>query len=559
MLQEIYINNFVLIDELRLEFGNGLNVLSGETGAGKSIIIDALGLVTGDRVRSDFIKDSTRRAVVEAVFNIDNHPGVQYFLQEHEFLDDDEQLIIRREISPEGRSTARVNGRSVNTSTLKSLAGQLIDMHLQHEHLSILRPEFYLGYVDSLSPGSHDLLPRVKSRFEEIKRKSQELEQLNLDEMNKKQRIDFLQYQINEIEQAHLNPEEEEELHNLSKRIKNARKLLEGSQRLINLLYDGRENQNVNDLISLAISTCADLDEEPFFKDLMDELQEMYFNLKERVAAVSAYRDTLDFEPGLQEQVEERLYTIKKLKNKYGSTIKEVLEYLERAKEEKMALDRSEETRVELSREIENLQREYFDWAGQLSQIRNGGAEKLQMLVKKELYDLNMPHIQFEITVNNCQPGASGIDKVEFNFSANPGEELRPISKIASGGEISRFVLALKKALTSVYAIPTLIFDEIDIGVGGTSLTAMALKLRELADNHQVILVTHSPQVASYAQHHFLIEKQIIDNKTSTRIKVLNDEEKVREIARMLGGDNFSEITLVHAQEMYRQAQINFA
>lgn len=556
MLQEIYISNFVLIDELRLEFSGGLNVLSGETGAGKSIIIDAMGLVIGERVRSDFIKDSSRRAVVEAVFDITQNAALRLFLQELELLEDDEHLILHRQISPGGRNSSRVNGRNVNASVLKNLAGLLIDMHLQHKHLSVIRPEFYLGYVDSFSPESQDLLPRVQEKYEEIKNKNLELKQLSIDELNKKQRVDFLLYQINEIEQARLNPEEERELISLSRRIKNSHKLLRGSQRLIDLLYEGSENKNAYDLISMAVDTCAELHEEEIFKELMEELRELYFSLKERAVEISSYRDALDFEPGLQEQVEDRLYTINKLKSKYGGTIEEILEYLSQAKEEKLVLDRSEETRTGLGQKIEALKQEYNILAAKLSENRSQGADKLQELVKKELYELNMRHIQFEIDIERTNPGAAGIDKVDFLFSANPGEDLRPISRIASGGEISRFVLALKKALTSVYAVPTLIFDEIDIGVGGTSLTAMALKLRELADNHQVILVTHSPQVACYAKHHFLIEKKVTDNRTTTEVRTLNNEEKVKEIARMLGGNNYSEITLEHAREMYRQGQM---
>ncbi len=556
MLQEIYINNFVLIDELRLELLPGLNVLTGETGAGKSIIIDALGLVIGDRVSNDFVKDSECKAVVEAVFDVRSNDEVRMFLQESGLLEEDGLLILTREISPGGRNTARINGRSVNVSTLKNIAVNLLDMHLQHDYLSILRPEMYLNYVDSFSGGSIEILRSVQTKYNEMKVSQKELERLVLDEMSKRQKSDFLAYQIDEIAKAHLHTGEEEELDSLARRIRNSRKLLEGSERLLNLLYDGAEGRNAYDSISMAINTCSEMMEEPFFATLQEQLQEVYYLLQDKAAEISSYRDRLDFEPGLQEEVEERLYFINKLKTKYGNSIEEILNYLQKARDDKLMLDNSQERKETLLIEIEKMREEYHYLASRLSEIRKEGAVVLQDMVNKELMELNMPAIRFEVAVQASQEASpSGLDKVEFLFSANPGEALRPISRTASGGEISRFVLALKKALAEVYKVPTLIFDEIDIGVGGTSLTSMALKIHELSASHQIVLVTHSPQVASYASKHCLIEKQEIDGKTSTVVKSLNQDEKIQEIARMLGGDNYSELTLAHAREMYTRAQ----
>ncbi len=556
MLQEIYINNFVLIDELRLELLPGLNVLTGETGAGKSIIIDALGLVIGDRVTNDFVKDSEYKAVVEAVFDVSSNNEVRVFLQENGLLEEDGLLILSREITPAGRNTARINGRIVNVSTLKNLAVNLLDMHLQHDHLSILRPEMYLNYVDSFSPGSSDILPMLQIKYNDINKIKKELEVLELDEMNRRQKSDFLTYQIDEIEKVRLHIGEEEELTSLAHRIRNSRKLLEGSERLLNLLYDGPEGSNAYDLISMSVNICTEMGEEPFFNTLQEQLEEFYYLLQDKATEISSYRDLLDFEPGLQEEVEERLYIINKLKSKYGNSIEEILRYLENAREEKLMLDNSQEMKQTLLSEKEKLLEEYHNIAAQLSEMRKQGASILQDMVNKELIELNMPDIRFEVAVEVAQEvSSSGLDKAEFLFSANPGEAMRPISRTASGGEISRFVLALKKALAEVYKVPTLIFDEIDIGVGGTSLTSMALKIYELSSSHQVVLVTHSPQVASYASQHCLIEKKVAEGKTSTVVKNLNQDEKIQEIARMLGGDNYSELTLEHAREMYTRAQ----
>ncbi|NLO22111.1 MAG: DNA repair protein RecN [Syntrophomonadaceae bacterium] len=555
MLQEIYINNFVLIDELRLELQPGLNVLTGETGAGKSIIIDALGLLIGDRISSDYIKNKEQKALVEAVFDVSNNKEARHFLEKNGLLEEDGLLIVSREISPGSRNLARINGRSVNISLLKNLAVNILDMHVQDEQLSILRPDMYLGYVDCFAVGSEELLIQVQNCFKEIRRLKKELEELQIEEMNNAEKLDFLSYQIEEIEKAGLLKGEEEELLGLAHRIRNARKLLEGSQGVLDLLYNG-QGHNAYDLIAMSIALCSELRGDPFFEDLHGKLKEVYYFLQDQSSQIASYRDSLDFDPGRQEEIEERLFLINKLKNKYGGSIEATLDHLEQAREQKAVLDNRQVHQESLQKELDSWQQQYYALAARLSAKRRQGAETLQEMVKNELIELNLPHIRFQVSLQELEePAYAGLDKAEFLFSANPGEELRPLSRTASGGERSRFVLALKKALAQVYQVPTLIFDEIDIGVGGSSLTSMALKLSQLAASHQLILVTHSPQVASYARQHCLIEKKIINGKTSTLVKTLNGEEKIAEIARMLGGDNYSQLTLEHAREMYTQAQ----
>ncbi len=555
MLQEIYINNFVLIDELRLELFSGLNVLTGETGAGKSIIIDAIGLILGERMKNDYIKDGSRRAVVEAVFDVQDCKEAGVFLRENGLLEDESQIIMSREITANGRNTARVNGHPVTVTILRTLAAYLLDMHLQHDHLSILRPDRYLNYVDNFSAGSDELLASIKETYAKLKSKKKELALLNLDEKEKQQKLDFLTYQIEEIQTAHLEPGEDEELTSLLTRITNSRRFIEACSRILEYIYEGREQNNAHDLISTAVDACRDMGADDFFRNLSEQLEEMQYILQDRAAEISKYREALDFDPGLQEEVEDRLYLISKLKGKYGKTIDEILHFRENAQEEKDRLDRSQASRAALEKEIESLHQIYRAQAEDLRVIRKTGAADMQKKVNRELLELNMPHIQFEIVLDPLETETeTGMDKIDFLFSANPGEELRSLSRIASGGEISRFVLALKKALAEVYAVPTMIFDEIDVGVGGSSLTAMASKIKELADSHQVILVTHSPLVASYADQHYLIQKRVKDGKTSAAVKELVKEERVQEIARMLSGDNFSNLTYEHAREMYERA-----
>lgn len=556
MLQEIYISNFVLIDELRIDFSDGLNVLSGETGAGKSIIIDALGLIMGERVRMDWVRNTSRKAIAEAVFLLPSGSEGLLFLIENGLMEEDEdRLIVSREINPSGRSSARINGRNVTAGVLRELATLLLDMHLQHEHLSILKPDKYLDYLDNFAEGSAELLLEVGNIYQNLKERQQELETLERSYKDKLQQMELLAYQIDEIEKADLHEGEEEELNLLKTRITNAASLLEGANSVQSCLYSGEIGRNAYDLVAKALDTVNDLKSEDFFADLGKELEEIYYNLQDMAQRLDSFRQGLDFQPQQLEEVEDRLYLISRLKMKYGDGIREILDYLEGARGELNKLNRQQESKDELQSLIEALQEDYRVRADELSSIRAKAAQLLQDRVNSELVELNMPQVKFEVDLQTREvPASNGMDQVDFLFSPNPGEPLKPLSRIASGGEVSRFVLALKTVLARVYQVPTLIFDEIDVGVGGSALTAMARKLDQLAASHQVILVTHSAQVASFADTHYLIEKQVDKNHTYTQVQELNDEKRVQEIARMLAGDN-SPLTLEHAREMLSQAR----
>jgi DNA repair protein RecN (Recombination protein N) len=529
-----------------------LNVLTGETGAGKSIIIDAVGLIIGERLKNDYLRDNSRKAVAEAVFNISKNQAASAFLMENALLDEEEeQVIISREISPLGRSSARLNGRNVSLGMLKQLSPLLLDIHLQHEHLSLLHPERYLMYVDSFAPESPVFLKKIEALFLALQAKRAELSELKASEQEKNQKIDFLDFQIGEIEGAALQSGEEEELLALKTRIENAQKLSEGSLYLQQILYNGEQGQNAYDLISSAIDTATVLKEDEYFSSILPVLEEIYYSLEDIARGLGSFSSSLDFEAGILEKTEDRLYEIRKLKKKYGDSIEGILKYLENARRERALLERSQEEEGELEKEIEKINEDYCLEAARLTEIRGKAALRLQEIVNNELIELNLPNIRFEIAVEPRDKACiSGLDRVEFMFSPNPGEELRPVSKIASGGEISRFVLAMKEALAKAYDVPTLIFDEIDVGVGGTSLMAMAAKLSQLSCSHQLILVTHSPQIAAYARQHYLIEKSVYEGKTFTTVKVLDKEEKIKEIARMMSGDNYSALTLQHAREL---------
>lgn len=554
MLVEIYIQNFVLIDELRMEFEPGLNVLTGETGAGKSIIIDALGLVMGERVKNEFIRDSSKKALVEASFEI-NLEEFRNLLQEQGILAEDESmLIVSREISPGGRNIVRINNRIVSAAYLKEITAWLLDMHVQNERSSLFENEKYLHIVDDFAPEADSMRNRIASVYHQWQEKEQKLRQWQQEENHRLQKIDFLSFQVKEIDAAKLYPGEEEELQSLRSRIRNAEKISAGSRQLINMLYRHEDGNSAHDLISLSLDVVRSLMDEPDIAGLKEPLEEILFSLQEMAGTVSDLQDSLDFQPGALDEIENRLYLIERLKSKYGSSIEEILAFYRQAQQELEELENYEQVENNLRSEADKLQQEYYLIADQLSAIRREAASRLQEMVRRELVDLHMPHITFEvIVIQKASPAANGYDDIEFMFSANPGESPRPLSKVASGGEISRFILALKSALASTYRIPTLVFDEIDVGVGGTALGAMADKLYQIAADHQVILVTHAAQVASYAHCHYLIDKQVENNSTFVQVTRLQQETREQEIARMLGGYQYSDITLQHARELLKR------
>jgi len=559
MLQEINISNFVLIDELRMEFTAGLNILSGETGAGKSIVIDALGLLMGDRINNDFIRDESRKAVIEGVFDVSDNTDARIFLLEQGLVadaDDAESIIVSREINPNGKTSARLNGRPVTVATLKTLSTYLVDMHLQNDRQNILRPINYIDYVDSFAGNIEDLLQNLASLYHLLSCKHKQWDDLKLNMQNRVQRLDFLNYQIREIEGSGLQEDEEGELKQLRDRIRDAGKLLDGSSRILKLLYGSDESSSAYDQISAALDVTADLKKDSFFAELVEPMETVYYSLQDLAGRISEFKDKLEFEPGQLEEVENRLYLISKLKNKYGDSIKDILIYLEKARAERKILEESEEAQDKIQTEIVQLNSEYMHLATELTQKRALAAKVLKEKVHEEMMDLNMPNINFEVSLEKKNtPGVNGIDIIDFLFSANPGEEMKPVTRIASGGEISRFILALKTALAGVYRIPTLIFDEIDVGLGGSALNSVARKLAELSRGHQLILVTHAPQVASYGAKNFNIEKYTEGEKTYTRIRSLDRDEKVLEIARMLDGESYSQLTLEHAREMIAMAE----
>jgi DNA repair protein RecN (Recombination protein N) len=555
MLREIYIRNFILIEELRIDFQSGLNVLTGETGAGKSILIDALGCITGDRIKADFIRDLDKKTIIEAVFSIENNNEAKAFLKDNSLIDDEEDIvIITREFSSGGRSVARINGRNTPVATIRMLAGYLVDMHLQHDQLSLLRPDMYLKYIDGFGD-THQLRLSISDIYNRLERIQKRITIIQDQEKDREDKIDLLKYQIEEIKKANIKPGEEEELISTRNRVLNAQLLAEGTATLLNLLYSGITSKSAYDLISEALSIAQKLKGDEAFDSVIHALEEVSYTIEDVASTLAAFKESLDFEPGVLNDLEERLYILGRIKKKYGNDLSEVLMYLDNASKQLEALENMRTEMEALEAEAAKLKTEYFNYASQLTRIRYEAARELEKKVNAELNQMEMPHITFSVKISKLdKPGPYGLEQVDFLFSPNPGEGLRPLSQTASGGEISRFVLAIKKALADVYQVPTLILDEIDTGVGGTALTAMAKKLAELSHNHQVILVTHAPQIGSYADVHYLVQKEVQGSRTVVKVLALDYDNRVQEIARMMGGKDYSEITLQHAMEMLARA-----
>ncbi len=548
MLRELYIKNMILIDELRLQFGEGLNILTGETGTGKSIVVDCLELLVGERINSGVVRDQSGKCLVEGVFEVAAGSPLGQFLQEEDLWEDgDDLLIIRREITPQGRTVNRVNGRTVTAAMLKNLAEYLVDIHLQNANQQVLNPRFHRQFLDSLSPDLKEIVPCLAGIYHEWRSTVNRIEELQATVGQRTRDLEFIDYQIAEIEAAALVEGEDEELLAERHRITNREKVLEALARVDQLVF-GDSNGS---LVQLAQASEALRGvEESFFTELAAVIDEAYYTLEDIGPKMRRFQDQQEYDPGRLEAIEDRLQLVNRIKRKYGGTIPGVLEHLLELKNQRSSLDHLEFETRELEDREQALWEEYQGLARQISVLRHDAARTLEVRIEEELAQLSMPGVTFKIDVLPAAPTASGMDEVVFLFSANPGEPPRPINKIVSGGESSRFILALKTALAEAYRVPVLIFDEIDVGVGGQALLAMGTKVRELSANHQVIMVTHSPQIASLADNHQQLQKVYESGTTRIMARELNFEQRVDELSRMLAGNHADSIAREHARQM---------
>ncbi len=554
MLSELSIRNFAIIDDLQLQFAHGFVVLTGETGAGKSIILDAVSLVLGGRADSSMVRTGCERATVEATFTMPEAVGklILPILEKEGLEDADPNLLsVGREIRPNGRAVARVNGRSVNLALLRQIADPLVDIHGQGEHLSLLKPRAHLPLLDSYGE-LDDQRGLLSTKVISLRLTQKELASLRRDERLIAQRIDMLRYQIAEIDAAELQDGEEEDLKNERTRLANAEQLnrlaAQISAALIGLEDDTPAATDLMGQAEKALSQLSRLDQSK--SSLVEDLQGISFQLSELAADVQNYQQRLEFNPQRLNEVEERLELINTLKRKYGDNVGNILSARDKAKSELDQISQNEERTAELEKKEDQLLRRIGQMGGELSNKRHKAAQKLSLTVEQQLNDLQLAGTRFEVQFSR-EPDehgayvedaryafdATGIDRAEFLISTNPGEPLKPVAKVASGGETARLMLALKTALADVDRTPTLIFDEIDQGIGGRVGSVVGRKLWRLTavGNHQVIVVTHLPQLAGYGDIHFHVSKHIINGRTSTSVTSLDVSGRIGELADMLG------------------------
>lgn len=561
VLVEISIRNFALIDNVRLALSPGLNVLTGETGAGKSIIIDAVELALGARASAEVIRTGADRAVVDVVFDIMHNPELGRLLAEMGLGDAaDPTLVVSREIPADGRATCRVNGRTVNLSTLRQITERLIDIHGQHEHQSLLKPERHIDLLDSFGgEEAASLRSEVAAAYRTWQGTLDEIRSLAGDERDRARRVDLLRFQAEEIERAKLREGEEEGLQGERRLLANAEKRHEAAARAYACLYAGEGGgpTSAHDQIGRALAALEEIAAvDPSVAPMVETVRQAAFQLDDVSRDIRQYRDAVFFDPGRLAEVEARLDLISQLKRKYGSSEAEILAFGQKAREELQRLENSAELLAELERQAQEQREALVARARGLSDLRRRVAEGLEKAIESSLGDLGMKKTRFVVSFEpEDPPGPRGAEKVEFLFSPNPGEPPKPLSRIASGGEMSRVMLALKAILAETDEISTMIFDEIDTGVGGGAAQAVGEKLAAIALSRQVVCVTHLARVASLADAHHFIVKETANGRTETRVKTLTAEERVEEVARMLAGHPPTPITLAHAKEMLEQGE----
>lgn len=574
MLLELNIRDFAIIDRLSLRLDQGFNVLTGETGAGKSIIIDALGSLRGERVDPTFVRAGCERARVEGVFSIVDRPDVAPLLTEYGLWDEeDEQVILTREVSAEsGRSVARINGRAVNASVLREVGGRLVDIHGQHEGLSLFNTRTHGDMLDRYA-GLVPLRSQVAEKVGELRRVRDELSALRKAAASRAERIEELRFLLEDVAQAKLRPGEDAELVKERTLVQNGARITELVNSSYTLLYAGDEagRRPVKPIVealgsvSDALAELARLD--PQMARAAEQAGELLYTLEDLSAQVRAYRDAMEFDSGRLDAIEDRLTLIRDMQRKYHGSIDEIVARAASAEAEIERLTHSAEHLADLEQQEQRLLSAIGGLAGDLSRRRRAMGDKLAAAVEGAMRDLAMPHVRFYVALDraadpNGVPAAdgrwsfdkTGIDKIEFQLSPNPGEPLKPLARIASGGESARLLLALKSILSRVDDVPTLVFDEVDVGVGGRAGHVVGEKLWGISDRHQVICITHLAQVASFGDSHYAIAKSFSDERTRTFVERLGDDQRVDELAAMLDGVPVSDHSRRSAREMLDRA-----
>ena len=557
MLKNLRISNVALIESLDLELFDGFSVLTGETGAGKSIIIEALNFVLGERASREMIMSGKQKACVEAEFLLTPQDPVLAVLKEHEIELEDESLSLYRELSASGKNVCRVAGAPVSTAILKSIGDALVDIHGQHAHQQLLDPQLHLRLLDDFA--GQEILPlreRVAAAYHRMHRAETELKRSTMDARERERRCDLLAYQINEIEKAALIPGEEENLLAERKKLQNAQSIMEGLETGAEGLSGENGALSILSTALQALEGVAQFDGE--YEEIVSRFQEAYYSLEDISGEVSRLRSDFSYDPAMLDQMEWRLETISTMKRKYGDSVESVLSYLEGIQEEYAQLSDHEERNERLQKEHEAASKEYLEAASALSELRKATADRLSKRLIPELQDLGMPNAVFSVQFDPLALNdgtVAGLDCVEFLLSTNLGEPVKPLSKVASGGEISRVMLGFKSVLAGSGGVMTMIFDEIDTGISGRIGTAVAEKMRQIGIDHQVVSITHLAQLAACAQYQYLVRKESMEGRTYSTAVLLNEAERVKEIARIMGSSPNDLVALEHAGKLLSDGQ----
>ncbi|WP_434565459.1 DNA repair protein RecN [Thermoanaerobacterium thermosaccharolyticum] len=561
MILALSIKNIALIEEAEIKFEDGLNILTGETGAGKSIVIDSMMLLLGGRANKDIIRNGTQKATVEGIFLINSHRDLIHNILDEAGIEyeEDDTLIISRDITENGRNYCRVNGRIVSLSFLNKLGTYLVDILGQHEHQFLLDNSKHMSILDNFQDKDFFRIKNmIKDLLEKYNSLNNKLKEFNLDDKEKISRIDLLKYQINEIESANIKPGEEDDLIEKRNILMNSEKLFNYMNESYSLLYKGiGDNASIIDTLSTVLKnldTSFRIDKK--LEKLKDMVESVLYTLEDCSLQIRDYVENIDFNADNLNEIEKRLDLLNNLKRKYGRTIEEIIKYKEEKNDELLKLLNAEKEINKLNEEKEKIMAKIKELSDELHLKRRNVADFLEKKISTVLSELNMPNTIFKVDIRKKDvPNENGMDDVEFLISTNIGEPLKPLEKIASGGELSRIMLALKTILADFDGISTLIFDEVDTGISGKAAQAVAEKIALISRNHQVICVTHLPQITSMADAHYKITKEVNKDKTYIKIEKLNYEGKIKELSRIISGSIMTDTTYNHSKELIDLAQ----
>jgi len=548
MLQVLHIENIAVIECADIAFDRGFNVLTGETGAGKSIVIDAISAIIGERAYRDMIRTGTEKASVQAVFS--DVPELPWFGENG--VSYEEETVIQREIYLDGRNVCRVNGSLVSVSVLRKLGRQLIDIHGQHDSASLFDENNHLQFLDDFA-ANEELRTEYKEKYDSVCALRREIDRISMDEGEKLRRMETLRYQIAEIEKAELEIGEDTVLEERRKLLQNSEKLSDGIETAVQALYGGDDSDGAVALLQEAQREMARLSRyTDMYSAVQERLADLMYQVQDVAEEIRSARDDLSYSPQELDRIEERLDIIHRLRKKYGATCEEILSYMEQAKAELDEIEFADDHLEKLKRKLQKAETEAWSAADCLTENRQARAKAMAEAICSELAQLDMPKVQFSCEFTKTELTLSGADGVAFYMSANAGEALKPMSKVASGGELARIMLAMKNVQAEKDRIDTLIFDEVDTGVSGRAAQKVAEKLRSVSVNKQVLCVTHLPQLAALANTHLLIAKEERNGRTYTTVTPLDKVGRTRELARIIGGANITETTLKSAEEMLR-------